>query len=163
MRVCYLDCHEAGLCCYLVIHTENLLHPLQLLYFHLWPVYWLTIVSWGNGSTEGLMKTTKIRIVWYPSRDLNLEPPEYETGLATHSASTFCNCSIAVIGKLAGGVGWTFGKPRRRASVDFRTRRGGTRQTGDRSGLLSLLALGRLGLGIFRGMLGMTLRTCRRE
>jgi hypothetical protein len=29
MRVCYLllDCHDAGLCCYLVIHTENLLHP----------------------------------------------------------------------------------------------------------------------------------------
>jgi hypothetical protein len=30
MRVCYLDCHEAGLCCYLVIHTENLLHQLQV-------------------------------------------------------------------------------------------------------------------------------------
>jgi hypothetical protein len=26
--VCYLDCHEAGLCCYLVIHIVNLLHPL---------------------------------------------------------------------------------------------------------------------------------------
>jgi hypothetical protein len=24
-RVCYLHCHEAGLCCYLVIHIENLL------------------------------------------------------------------------------------------------------------------------------------------
>jgi hypothetical protein len=22
MRVCYLDCHEAGLCCYLVIHRK---------------------------------------------------------------------------------------------------------------------------------------------
>jgi hypothetical protein len=30
MRVCYLDCHEAGLCCYLVIHIEILLHLLQL-------------------------------------------------------------------------------------------------------------------------------------
>jgi hypothetical protein len=30
MHVCYLSCHEAGLCCYLVIHIENLLHPLQL-------------------------------------------------------------------------------------------------------------------------------------
>jgi hypothetical protein len=30
MCVCYLDCQEAGLCCYLVIHIENLLHPLQL-------------------------------------------------------------------------------------------------------------------------------------
>jgi hypothetical protein len=37
MRVCYLDCHEAGLCCYLVIPIENQLHPLQLFYFHLWP------------------------------------------------------------------------------------------------------------------------------
>jgi hypothetical protein len=23
MSVCYLHCHEAGLCCYLVIHVEN--------------------------------------------------------------------------------------------------------------------------------------------
>jgi hypothetical protein len=44
MRVCYLDCHEWGLCCYLVIHIETLLHPLQLLYFHLWPIYWLSLV-----------------------------------------------------------------------------------------------------------------------
>jgi hypothetical protein len=27
MRVCYRDCHEAGLCCYLVIHIEDLLRP----------------------------------------------------------------------------------------------------------------------------------------
>jgi hypothetical protein len=44
MRVCYIDCHEAGLCCYLWIHIENLLHPLQLFYFHLWPIYWLSLV-----------------------------------------------------------------------------------------------------------------------
>jgi hypothetical protein len=43
MRVCYLECHEAGLCCYLVIHIENLLHPLKLFYFHLGPIYWLSI------------------------------------------------------------------------------------------------------------------------
>jgi hypothetical protein len=30
------DCHEAGLCCYLVIHIENFIRPLQLFYFHLW-------------------------------------------------------------------------------------------------------------------------------
>jgi hypothetical protein len=36
--------HEAGLCSYLVIHIENLLRPLQLFYFHLWPVYWLSII-----------------------------------------------------------------------------------------------------------------------
>jgi hypothetical protein len=37
----YLDCHEAELCCYLVIHIGNILYPLQLFYFHLWPIYWL--------------------------------------------------------------------------------------------------------------------------
>jgi hypothetical protein len=45
MRICYLDCHEAGLCCYLVIHIENLLHPLQLFCFHLWSIYLLFLVS----------------------------------------------------------------------------------------------------------------------
>jgi hypothetical protein len=45
MRVCYLDCHEAGLCRCLVIHIETLLRPLQLFYFHLWPIYWLSLVS----------------------------------------------------------------------------------------------------------------------
>jgi hypothetical protein len=39
MRVCYLDCHEAGLCCYLVIHTENLLRQLQVFHFHLGLIY----------------------------------------------------------------------------------------------------------------------------
>jgi hypothetical protein len=44
MRVYYLDCQEGGLCCYLVIHIENLIHPLQPFYFHLWPIYWLFVV-----------------------------------------------------------------------------------------------------------------------
>jgi hypothetical protein len=44
VRLCYLDCHEAELCCYLVIHTETLLRALQLFYFHLWPIYWLSLV-----------------------------------------------------------------------------------------------------------------------
>jgi hypothetical protein len=30
MRVCYVDCHEIGLCCYI----ENLLPSFQLCYFH---------------------------------------------------------------------------------------------------------------------------------
>jgi hypothetical protein len=30
MLVCYLDCEEAGLCCYLLIHTEKPLHPLKM-------------------------------------------------------------------------------------------------------------------------------------
>jgi hypothetical protein len=28
MRACCVDCHDAGLCCYLEIHIENLLHSL---------------------------------------------------------------------------------------------------------------------------------------
>jgi hypothetical protein len=44
MRVCYVDWHEVELCCYLVIHMENLLRPLQLFYFHLWPIYWISPV-----------------------------------------------------------------------------------------------------------------------
>jgi hypothetical protein len=34
MRVCYLDCHESGLCCYLMIHIKNFFLPLQFLYFN---------------------------------------------------------------------------------------------------------------------------------
>jgi hypothetical protein len=44
MSVWYLDYHEAGLCCYLLIHIGNLLRPLQLFYFHLWPAYWLPLL-----------------------------------------------------------------------------------------------------------------------
>jgi hypothetical protein len=36
MHICYLDCHEAGLCRYLVIHIRNPLRALQLFCFHLW-------------------------------------------------------------------------------------------------------------------------------
>jgi hypothetical protein len=49
MHICYLDCPEAGLYCYPVIHTENLLYPLQLFYFHLWPIYWLSLVNMKSG------------------------------------------------------------------------------------------------------------------
>jgi hypothetical protein len=45
MRVCYLDCHEAGLCYYLVIHTVNPLRPIQLFYFHLWPIFLIYLVA----------------------------------------------------------------------------------------------------------------------
>jgi hypothetical protein len=38
MRVCYVHCHEADLCSYLVIHIEILLHPLNLFYFNFWPI-----------------------------------------------------------------------------------------------------------------------------
>jgi hypothetical protein len=45
MRLCYLACHDAGLCCYLVVHIESLLRPLPLFYFHLWCIYWLFVVT----------------------------------------------------------------------------------------------------------------------
>jgi hypothetical protein len=38
MRAYYLDCLEVGPCCYLVIHMETILRPLQMFYFHLWPI-----------------------------------------------------------------------------------------------------------------------------
>jgi hypothetical protein len=44
MRVCYLDWHEAGLYCYLLIHIKNLLPLLLLFYSHLWHIYWTFIV-----------------------------------------------------------------------------------------------------------------------
>jgi hypothetical protein len=54
LRVCYLGCHEAGLCCYLMINIEYLLCPLQLFYFHLWPIYWLFLIEWIEwGYQEG--------------------------------------------------------------------------------------------------------------
>jgi hypothetical protein len=54
MRICYLDCHEVGLCCYLVINIENLLRSLQLFYFHLWPIYWLPrIISYVRNCLRG--------------------------------------------------------------------------------------------------------------
>jgi hypothetical protein len=43
MCVCYLDCHKVGLCGYLVIHIETLWRSLQLFYFHLWSIYWLSL------------------------------------------------------------------------------------------------------------------------
>jgi hypothetical protein len=43
MLLCYLDCHEAGLCCYLVTHIENLLHLWQPLYLYLWPICRLSL------------------------------------------------------------------------------------------------------------------------
>jgi hypothetical protein len=44
MRVCYLDCYETGVCCYLVMHIENLLRPLQFFCFYLWYIYRLSLV-----------------------------------------------------------------------------------------------------------------------
>jgi hypothetical protein len=45
MRIWYLDCHEAGLCWFLMILIGNPLHPFQLFYLHLWPNYWISLVQ----------------------------------------------------------------------------------------------------------------------
>jgi hypothetical protein len=52
MRVCYLDCHEAELCCHLMLHVENILHPLQLFYFHLWPIYWVCLIDFERKAND---------------------------------------------------------------------------------------------------------------
>jgi membrane-associated PAP2 superfamily phosphatase len=62
MRVCYLDCLEFGLCCYLVIHVENLLYSCHLLCFHLWTVYWLSLV----------------RVNYFPTLPCPSHPPSFD-------------------------------------------------------------------------------------
>jgi hypothetical protein len=57
-RVCYLDCHEAGLCWYLVIHIENLLYLLQLFYFHLRPIDWLCLLLYKQISYVRVVPST---------------------------------------------------------------------------------------------------------
>jgi hypothetical protein len=44
MSRCYIDCYEAGLCCYLVITDRKPITSITAVYFHLWPVYWLSLV-----------------------------------------------------------------------------------------------------------------------
>jgi hypothetical protein len=58
MCVCYIDCDEAGLCCTLLIHLENLLHPLQLFYFLLRPIYRVPLVVYSFGVLASMYKTT---------------------------------------------------------------------------------------------------------
>jgi hypothetical protein len=73
MLVSYLDCHEAGPCCYIAIHIENLLRPLELFYFHLWSIYWLSFVltkhclltfmkyeKWAKSSDSSPIRVLKI-------------------------------------------------------------------------------------------------------
>jgi hypothetical protein len=51
--VSYIDCHETGLCCYLVLRIENLLLPLHRFYFHLWSIYWCSLAISSGVSTVG--------------------------------------------------------------------------------------------------------------
>jgi hypothetical protein len=40
-----LNYHEAGLYCHLVIHAGNISLPLQQFNFHLWHIYWLSLID----------------------------------------------------------------------------------------------------------------------
>jgi hypothetical protein len=66
MRVCYVDYREAGLCCYLVIHIENLLRQLQLFYFHLCPIITYSpshrVAGWMNDELKRILK--EVVVVW---------------------------------------------------------------------------------------------------
>jgi hypothetical protein len=73
MRVCYLDCHEGGLCCYLVIHVENLLRPLQLFYFHLRSIYWLLLVFMSKLSIWIVEKLSVALPSWNTVTPVSLE------------------------------------------------------------------------------------------
>jgi predicted transposase YbfD/YdcC len=81
MHVFYLDCHEAGLVCYIEIHVENLLRPLQLFYFHLWPIYWFSLV-WE--SSQCWVKFAKPGL----THDLNIAQKE-EFSITRSTCSTF--------------------------------------------------------------------------
>jgi hypothetical protein len=63
MRDCYLDSHEAGLCCYLVIYIENLLRPLQLFYYNLWSIYSLSLVC----TVHKVSSLSADCVTWNPS------------------------------------------------------------------------------------------------
>jgi hypothetical protein len=53
------------LCCYLVIHIENILHPLQLLYLHLQIIYWLSLVLWVfNNVSSTVQVMSMMRWIW---------------------------------------------------------------------------------------------------
>jgi hypothetical protein len=79
MHACYLYCHTAGLCCYLVIHTENLLHPFPPFYFHLWSNYWLSLVQ-------------KIHVII--SQAMSLSPKRSSSTSLNHKCVCIPFCSI---------------------------------------------------------------------
>jgi hypothetical protein len=65
MCVCFVDCREAGVCCYLMIHLENLLHPFQLIYLH-FVIYLLTpplISDWHKLNSH----INNVNHMWTPS------------------------------------------------------------------------------------------------
>jgi hypothetical protein len=73
MRICYLDCHEAELCCYLVIHTGNLLYPLQLLCFHLRLNLVHTYLSYGFHQSNKSSLFVRGNPIFSSQRTLNMQ------------------------------------------------------------------------------------------
>jgi hypothetical protein len=45
--VAFSTWRDAWFDCYLVIHVERLLRVLQLFYFDLWPIYWLSLIEFN--------------------------------------------------------------------------------------------------------------------
>jgi hypothetical protein len=76
IRVCYLDCDEAGVCCYLVLRIENLLRPLQLFSFHLWPIYWLSLVVLRSTKQREFYKTFRVSTDSCNFRDCRVFSPD---------------------------------------------------------------------------------------
>jgi hypothetical protein len=96
MRVWYLDCHEAGLCCYLVIHIGNLLHLLRLFYFHLWPIYWLSLVL------ESILKALVLRM--YTDECPMVGSSERENALPNTQVQRHCSCLLQNLAALTAVV-----------------------------------------------------------
>jgi hypothetical protein len=92
MRICYLDCHEAGLCCYLVIHIENLLRPWQLCYFHFWSIYWLSLVCWDQWTFR-----QEHHHIWHAPRT-QVYTPSHRTNWRSSNAVSFLfrRCSVLI-------------------------------------------------------------------
>jgi hypothetical protein len=116
MRVCYLDCHETGLCCYLVIHIENLLRPLQLFYFHLWPIYWLSLVHdflplWYLLCSDVdyhfiIRKSLDIVLVFYVNFGGRGLPTFRRSTLPLSSVLKLVGSGMGLVGQLQGRSSW---------------------------------------------------------
>jgi hypothetical protein len=100
IRVCYQEYYDTRLCCYLVIHIENLFHPLQMFYFHLWPIYWL------NASFQRLLdfgRSTYLRIM--TSQEVHQTPsPERPNDLGESLIWSHCNITREPLGTEASDV-----------------------------------------------------------
>jgi hypothetical protein len=71
MRVCYLGCHEAGLCCYLVMHIGNLLTSITAVLLP-FVTYFLTLLC-ICASTELVFTVSPVRSRRLPPKSKIIE------------------------------------------------------------------------------------------